>query len=104
MTLVRASIALAALALLAACGGGGGGSTPAPAPTAQDFLTSDDVRKIVGQAVAEANARNIGAVVTVVDRVGNVLATYATPTAPNAVVIDSGLGVTDGLEIHMPAV
>ena len=101
----RASAALAALALLAACGGGGGGSsTSTSAPPVLQSLTSEDVRKIVGQAVAEANARNVGAIVAVVDRVGNVLAVYATPTAPNTVIIDSGLGVTDGIEIHRPTV
>ena len=100
---VRASLALAALGLLAACGGGGGGAGSAPVPTAQDYLTSDEVRRIVGQAVAEANARNVGAIVAVVDRAGNVLALYATPNAPSSVVIRSGLA-TGGIETPVPMV
>lgn len=85
--------------VLASCGGGGsgGGSSPAPAPSpspgptptqldkytapAQESLTSSDVQTIIGQAVAEAQARSLPAVIAVTDRVGNVLAIYSMPGA-----------------------
>tara|TARA_R110000782_G_scaffold78293_5_gene156059 strand:- start:40147 stop:42114 length:1968 start_codon:yes stop_codon:yes gene_type:complete len=92
---------IAALSLiLASCGGGGdGGSggaptpapspTPSPTPTQLDkyaapaliSLSSADVQSVIGQAVAEATARNLPAVIAVTDRVGNVLAIYSMPGA-----------------------
>src|SRR5438045_7500072 len=102
---MRANAALVALALLAACGGGGGGgsgSTPVTA-TPQKYLTVDDVRQVMGQAVAEASARGTPAVIAVVDRVGNVLAIHTMAGAPNSVVISSGEG-KDGLETTLPLV
>lgn len=93
---------LSALSLtLASCGGGGsGGSTPTPSPTpsptptptgatftlpAAQSLSVVDVETVVAQAVAEAQARNVGAAIAVVDRSGNVLAIFrmnnAAPTA-----------------------
>jgi len=91
--------ASAALALaLAGCGGGGGsGSTQAPA-TPQDFLTVADVQRVIAQAVGEAQARGVRAQVAVVDRVGNVLATFEMSGAPSTVAINSGLGVDGGLD------
>lgn len=94
MTMLRkpagTAMALASL-LLAACGGGGGDSaTPTPTPPtssqsyavpAQEALTSADVERIVGQAVAEAGARSLPVVIAVTDRVGNVLAIYNMPGA-----------------------
>jgi len=96
---MRTSIAALSL-VLASCGGGGssGGSgtpTPSPSPTpgptptqldkyvapAQESLTSSDVQTIIGQAVAEAQARSLPAVIAVTDRVGNVLAIYSMPGA-----------------------
>lgn len=77
---------------LAACGGGGGGGgggtatppppTPGPAaPTyalpAAESLSAADVQKVLAQAIAEARARNLPAVIAVTDRVGNVLAVYS---------------------------
>jgi len=95
---MRASAAFAALALLAACGGGGGGSGSSQVTaTPQDYLTIDDVRHVMGQAVAEATARGLPATFAVVDRVGNLLASYSMPGAPNAVVITSGES-EDGIE------
>ena len=88
-------ISTATLALLAACSGSGstpsgGGSfgdgTPAPTPTptpaagyavpASEALTIVDVRRIIAQAVGEAQARNLPSIIAVVDRVGNVLAVF----------------------------
>ena len=82
---------LAALSLvLSSCGGGDGGSTPTPTPSptptptptavysvpAQESLSVADVQKIVAQGVAEAQARGRPAVISVTDRVGNVLIVY----------------------------
>jgi uncharacterized protein GlcG (DUF336 family) len=89
---MRWAVSVAALAL-ASCGGGGGGgggggtttpppTTPPPAapaytlPAAQ-ALTAADVQQVIAQAVAEARARNLPAVIAVTDRVGNVLAVYS---------------------------
>lgn len=84
--------AVSAVALaLASCGGGGGGgggtttpppTTPPPsAPTyplpAAQALSVADVQQVIAQAVAEARARNLPAVIAVTDRVGNVLAVYS---------------------------
>lgn len=88
----RTGAASIALLLLSACGGGGTGSSgggtaaPTPAPTggagrvytapAQEALTIAEVQRIIAQAAGEADARQLPAVIAVVDRVGNVLAVY----------------------------
>jgi len=71
--------------LLSACGGGGDGPSGVT-PTASvyvasdpqnQFLSSTEVQKIVGQAVQAAVAKGVNqGVVAVVDRVGNVLAVW----------------------------
>lgn len=82
-----AAFVTAASFLLASCGGGGGssaGNNPNPGTTpasvyavpAQLFLSSAEVSQILSQAVGEAQARNLPSVISVVDRVGNVLAVY----------------------------
>ncbi len=92
-----AALSAAALAL-ASCGGGGGGSSgggggggggggpPLPnhlyAVPAQESLSTGDVNKILGQAMAEATARGRPAVIAVTDRVGNVLAVLTMTGAP----------------------
>ena len=105
--------AMGALLLTSCGGGGGGGSTPtpspAPAPTptptgglytppAAEALTVADVERVLAQAIAEAQARNLPSVIAVTDRVGNVLgvfrmtgarATATTSAAPNGVNIDA---------------
>ena len=96
-----AILASAALAL-AGCGGGGGGSTPAPVTTptatsvypapAQVSLSTTDVQQVIAQAVAEAQARGTPAVISVTDRVGNVLAVYQMTGAPRTVTIRPGAG------------
>jgi uncharacterized protein GlcG (DUF336 family) len=43
---------------------------------ANSFLTVDDVKKVIAQAVAEAQARQVQATIAVSDRVGNILAVY----------------------------
>ena len=96
--IARLRLLLAAAAVLAACSGGGGSSPPAAAPAAGAFLTVEDVRRIVAQAVGEAQARGVAAHVAVVDRVGNVLVIFRMTGAGTSTTISSGLGVSGGLE------
>ena len=103
--------------IITGCGGGGGGSTVAAEagavanPTAGGtpstcgencFLSSADVEVIVAQAVAEAAARNTLATISVVDRVGNVLAVYQMTGASDFLTItstnDIGAPIVGGLE------
>ena len=97
---------IAALAIASGCGGGGGGGSASTGdtgcsgacPAAQASLSVSDIQRIVSQAVAEAQARNVHAQVAVVDRVGNVLAVFQMDGAPATVAISSGLGVQGGLD------
>jgi uncharacterized protein GlcG (DUF336 family) len=103
--------------LLASCGGGGGGndagSGAPPTPTtpasvftapAQEALTSAEVSRIVAQAVGEAQARNLPSVISVVDRVGNVLAVYQMTGAPaTARITQSAAGNLDAQGLDVPA-
>lgn len=82
---------MASALVLSGCGGGGGTSTTAPAtppappppppsgsyaqPAAEN-LTVSDIETIIAQAVAEATARGLPSVISVTDRVGNVLAVF----------------------------
>ena len=95
-------LAGAPLLVLAACGGGGsapsGGGTgngpltppsPTPPPTGQLFafpaaesLSVAEVQTVIAQAAAQASAQGEAAVITVVDRSGNVLAVFSMPNAP----------------------
>lgn len=85
------SLALSAVFMLGSCGGGGGTSTTAPptppppplpppvgkyTPPAAENLSIADVEAIIAQAVEEAKAQNLPSVITVTDRVGNVLAVF----------------------------
>lgn len=107
-------LALATATTLAACSGGSnsisstGTSPPPPQQTpdsgcsgfcanASSFLTEDDVRKIIAQGVNEALAQGKPSVITVVDRVGNVLAIYRMAGAPVTVRITDPRPVTGGL-------
>lgn len=87
--------------VLTSCGGGGTPSpspsptpTPTPSPTgavftlpAADALSIADVERVVAQGVAEAQARNVGAVIAVTDRVGNVLAVFRMTTAATTALV-----------------
>lgn len=110
MTSARRRVAMlltcgALLILLAACGGGGGSSNSAAATgcsggcaNASTFLTVGDVQQVIAQAVAEATAQQRPATIVVVDRVGNVLAAFRMSGAASTVRVDSGRGVSGGLE------
>ncbi len=90
------SCAVTAL-LLAACGGGQNGSSAAPSPSAQN-LSAADVQQVIAQAVQEAQARSAPATIAVVDRSGNVLAVFQMHGAKDPMRVDSGRGVSGGLE------
>lgn len=72
----------------------------------QTTLSADEVRRVVGQAVSEAKARNVAATIAVVDRPGNVLAVYQMAGAAANVTVTSnrGIPVGNGLEgVVVPA-
>ena len=105
---IRRLLALCGIcAVLAACSGDqpsdiGSGAAAVPCDgscaDASSLLTLTDVRTIIAQAVAEAEAQGVAATIAVVDRVGNVLAVFRMNAADTAITIDSGKGVTGGLE------
>lgn len=84
----RSAQAALAVLLLGAVGHGAAGPAAANPLPRQVALTSADVSKVVRQVVAEARARDEAATVAVVDRVGNVLATYVMNGAGGNVTID----------------
>ncbi len=95
-------------AVIAGCGGGGGGDggggggaggcTGACVITAPSLLTVPEVERVIRQAVHEATARGVFATVAVVDRVGNVIGVFRMTGAAPTFSINSGRGVTGGLE------
>lgn len=117
--LARSAAFLAALALASCGGGGGGGSTTPPVTTppptggatgvytlpGAQALTAAEVQQIIAQAVAEARARNLPAVIAVSDRVGNVLAVYSMTGARATATLRAGpTGVnTDAQGVAVPA-
>lgn len=90
--------------LLAACGGGGGGNPTSGGCTGSCEIDSPqrlevaDVQQVIAQAVAEAQAQNIGATIAVVDRVGNVLAVFKMSNAVNTVTVSSQRNTGTGLD------
>jgi uncharacterized protein GlcG (DUF336 family) len=113
---LAAVVAFAAALATSACGGGGGGpsassstaasSTPVAATTAAlysapatESLSVSDVKTILAQAIAEAQARKLPVTIAVTDRVGNVLAVYAMAGAAATTHIPSpASGVNTDLE------
>ena len=118
----RISSACVVLVLLAACGGSSnpqslgsdqsGSGCNGSCTGSASVLTVGDVQQILGQAIAEAQARSAKATVAVVDRVGNVLAVYRMgAAAERGVIIATSLDssghavVRGGLEgIRLPSV
>ncbi len=103
----RSLIGLVMLLAIAACSGGGGGieicpGNCTPPAAAVDFLTTDDVQRVIAQAAGEATARNQRATIAVVDRVGNVLGVFRMTGAGGGAIatfrISSGRNVAGGLE------
>jgi uncharacterized protein GlcG (DUF336 family) len=108
----RWGLALLSAAWLAGCGGSSGnaGSTACSSGcvTPASILTPDDVRKVLAQAVGEAQARGAKATIAVTDRVGNVLAVYQMTGAREKFDISSGrhegfAGGLDGLADTLPS-
>jgi len=116
------SLAVALSLAMAGCSGGSntldsvGSSPPPPTPgtsdsgcagqcaTANSFLTPDDIRKIIAQAVAEAKAQARPGTIVVSDRVGNVLAAYRMVGASRIQTVSSERGLVGGLEgLGIPA-
>ena len=98
----RASLVGALLALSACSGGSGGigadsGCTGfcGDIPTA---LSVAEVKQIIAQAVAEADARSAAATIAVVDRTGNPLGVFRMTGADPSLTTDGARGVTGGLD------
>src|SRR5437879_1494291 len=90
-----------ALAAVVACSGSSSSNSPPCAPSclsSANFLSDTDVRRVIAQAVGEAQARGALATIAVVDRVGNVLAVFQMTGAAANATIAGGRGVTGGLE------
>ncbi len=64
---------------------------------AQEVLTENDVRQILGRAVAEAQARNSPATIAVVDRSGNALGLYQMSGTQQQVTVTSGKATVQGM-------
>lgn len=62
------------------------------------YLTIEDVRQILGQAIVGAEKLGVGATIAVIDRVGNVLAVYQMSGALGTTVVNGQIGATGGLE------
>lgn len=87
--MLAAGVALGYAAAVAAC--------PGP-PLTDQGLDRAEVERVVGQAADVANRLGQPATIAVVDRVGNVLAVYATQGAATTVRIGSGASSGGGLE------
>jgi uncharacterized protein GlcG (DUF336 family) len=108
------SVRLAALALgllLASCSGGDRpgdeGTGIGPVPCSGRCQTDNpqrlevaDVQRIIAQGVAEASARSKPATIVVIDRVGNVLAAYQMPGAPDLLDISTGVEPITGQPVR----
>jgi uncharacterized protein GlcG (DUF336 family) len=104
--------------LVAACSGGGGVDTapPPPPPPPQGptrvyadpatvFLSAADVGNVMARAIEEASAQGLPSVITVVDRVGNVLAVFTMNGAPATTKTRPGPGGNfdaQGIDVPTP--
>jgi len=101
--------------LLSACGGGGGAASAPAAAVAEsepdivcdgqcaqtaEALSADDVKKVLAQAIDQAQALGVDATIAVVDRVGNVLAVHrmAAVAPPVEIATSRPVQVSTGLE------
>lgn len=99
--MTRGCLLATALGLAACSGGSGVGDDSGCSGFCQDTptaLSAAEVEQVLAQAVSEAKARNAAATIAVTDRVGNVLAVYRMNGADTDILVDSGRGVTGGLE------
>ncbi|MEO8012276.1 MAG: heme-binding protein [Dokdonella sp.] len=115
MGMVKVGALLIVASLLVACGGGSNssndtGTNPGTDPqpgnagctgscaNAQSLLDAGDVRKVIAQAVNEAQAQGTPVVIAVTDRVGNVIGVYRMNGAAATVRIGGDREVVGGLE------
>lgn len=101
--------------MLSSCGGGGGSANtapptppplppPPPAATAKyaqpaaENLSVADVKTVIAQAAEEAAVRGLPSVITVTDRVGNVLAVFRMTGTSMDTVIRQGMIIDSGLQ------
>jgi len=117
--MLRSLILLALFPLLSACGGGGAGNggieeslppavTPSPGDAGCDGdcaatvagLSAAEVKQILAQGIAEAQALGARATIAVVDRVGNVLAVHrmAPEGLPVTIATEQPQRISGGLE------
>jgi uncharacterized protein GlcG (DUF336 family) len=100
---VKRAFLIGALLSLAACSGGDGGIGSdsgcagfcSDTPTA---LTVAEVKQVIAQAAAEANARSAPATIAVVDRTGNPLGVFRMTGADPSLTTDGARGVSGGLD------
>ncbi len=71
-----------AILLLAACGGSSSSPTSSLPPPLPSTLTADDVRRVLTQAAAEAQAAGLRATIAVTDTEANVLGVFRMTGAP----------------------
>ena len=105
MSSARLALLIGTSVLLGSCGGGGSTTTapitappPAPPPVAtaiysvpaQESLTTSDIEQMISQAAAEASALGLPAVISIVDRPGNVLAVFRMNGASATTTIRNG--------------
>ena len=84
-----------------ACAGTDGLGLPGCAggcTTSVDFLSVEDVNRVLAQGASEARARSAPATIAVVDRVGNVLGVFRMAGADPGFELRSGRRVSGGLE------
>lgn len=94
------------LALLIACssgssdnsGGAEGTNAGCDGSCANQRLEASDVELILRQATTQAQTLGLAATISIVDRVGNVLAVYQMPGANAATTISGQIGAQGGLE------
>src|SRR5262249_14709554 len=70
------------LLLYAGCGGSAFSPTAGPSPPPAPGLTAEDVRRVITQAAAEAQAAGLRATIAVTDAEGNVLGVFRMTGAP----------------------
>ena len=96
------TLSIAALAL-ASCGGGGGGGgsdggDECDGGCSRRSLSSEEVRALISRGVVAAQQIGSAATISIVDRVGNVLALYQMNGAAVTANIQGGIQASGGLE------
>jgi uncharacterized protein GlcG (DUF336 family) len=103
MNVKRIIFLLVLISALNSCGGGGGSSGggndgACDGSCANQSLSVGDVEAIVGRATKAAASMSAPAIISIVDRVGHVLAVYQMSGASATTRIDGQVGASGGLE------